>query len=339
MGKNASAADTLLRQWHMLRALPRQPRCATTAEIRRSLETAGFSVTPRTIQRDLMELSSVFPVHADERARPYGWSWQANAAVFDLPNLSTQEALAFAMVEDYLKPLLPHALLGQLQPYFKEARKRLTSDAPRRGSGSWLGKIAVVQPTQALIPPKIDAAVQQAVTDALLHDRRLDAKYRRKGERESRGYVLNPLGLVQRGPVSYLLATVGAYDDPLLFALHRFSAASMLDDPVARPKGFDLAGYLAASGALHFGAGKTIRLEAVFDNAAAEHLHETPLSADQTVTDLGDGRVRVHASVLDTPQLKWWLLGLGAGVEVTAPAALRRWFVQTSRAVAAKYAG
>ena len=70
---------------------------------------------------------------------------------------------------------------------------------PRRGSGSWLGKIAVVQPTQALIPPKIDPKVQQAVTDALLNDRRLCGI---SLAAEARGYVLNPLGLVQRGPVA-----------------------------------------------------------------------------------------------------------------------------------------
>lgn len=337
MGKNISAADTLLRQWHMLKSLPRHPRRVTTAEFRRNLEIAGYHVTPRTIQRDLIELSTVFPLLADERARPFGWCWQANAAVFDLPNLSAQEALAFAMIEDYLKPLLPHALLGQLQPYFREARKRVTSDGPKSGSGSWLRKIAVVQPTQTLIPPKIDAAVQQAVTDALLHDRRLGVKYRRKGERELRGYVLNPLGLVQRGPVSYLLATVGAHEDPLLFALHRVQRATMLDDPAKPPKGFDLASYLTTTGASHFGAGRTIRLDAVFDAAAAEHLHETPLSEDQTITDLADGRVRVRATVLDTPQLRWWLLGIGEQVEVEGPASLRREFASMTAAMAAHY--
>lgn len=339
MGKNVSAADTLLRQWHMLKALPRHPRRATTAEIRRSLETAGYHVTPRTIQRDLIELSTVFPLHADERARPYGWSWQANAAVFDLPNLSAQEALAFAMVEDYLKPLLPSVLLGQLQPYFKEARKRLTGEGPKYGAGSWLGKIAAVQPTQALIPPKIDANVQTVVTDGLLHDRRVSIRYRRKGESELRSYVLNPLGLIQRGPISYLLATVGAYVDPLHFVLHRIERATLLDEPAGRPKGFVLASYLASTGAEHFGAGKTLRLDAVFDGPSADHLHETPLSEDQTMTELPDGRVRVRASVLDTPQLRWWLLGIGQHVEVTGPASLRREFAATTAAMAARYTG
>ncbi|HKW13525.1 MAG TPA: hypothetical protein VJS69_03470, partial [Candidatus Krumholzibacteria bacterium] len=114
--------------------------------------------------------------------------------VFDIPNLSNQEALAFAMIETYLRPLLPHSLLGQLAPYFGQAKRRLEVERPTRASGSWLGKIAVVQPTQSLLPPTIDSNVQAVVTDALLLDRRISAKYRRKGETETHDYVLSPLG-------------------------------------------------------------------------------------------------------------------------------------------------
>lgn len=335
--KRNPTPETLLRQWHMLRAVPRHPRRIAVADLKVMLDSAGFVVTARTIQRDLMELSNVFPLVSDERARPFGWSWHASAPVFDLPNLSNQEALAFAMVEEFLRPLLPHALLGQLMPYFREAKKRLTADGPRRGSGSWLGKIAVVQPTQALIPPTIDSKVQHAVTDALLNDRRLSVKYRRKGEAEARGYVLNPLGLIQRGPVSYLLASVAGHDEPRSFVLHRFQRAITLDSPATRPKGFDLPSYLSTTGALHFGAGKVIRLDAIFDRSAADHLQETPLSDDQTIAAVDADRVRLRASVLDTPQLRWWLLGIGDGVEIAAPAALREWFAQMTAAMAAHY--
>lgn len=33
----------------------------------------------RTIQRDLLELAEVFPIVADERAKPYGWRWSDDA--------------------------------------------------------------------------------------------------------------------------------------------------------------------------------------------------------------------------------------------------------------------
>jgi hypothetical protein len=46
---------------------------------------------------------------------------------------------------------------------------------------------------------------------------------------------------------------------------------------------------------------------------------ETPLAADQTITPLPGGAVRVEAAVCDTQELRAWLLGLGDLVEVLGP--------------------
>ena len=52
-------------------------------------------------------------------------------------------------------------------------------------------------------------------------------------------------------------------------------------------------------------------------------LTETPLADDQLVEDAADGSQQISATVLDTAQLRRWLLSLGARVEVLAPPALR----------------
>jgi predicted DNA-binding transcriptional regulator YafY len=110
----------------------------------------------------------------------------------------------------------------------------------------------------------------------------------------------------------------------------------MLDETVNRPKGFSLELSIAA-GMLHFGRGGSIKLEAVFDRSAAEHLHETPLSEDQRLTDVDASRVRLRATVADTMQLKWWLLAFGDNVEIIAPVELRRHFQATARALVRIY--
>jgi predicted DNA-binding transcriptional regulator YafY len=337
MGANKSAGDTLLRQWHMLRAIPRHPIKVEASAIQSRLETAGYSVSKRTVERDLVELSGVFPLVRDDRDRPYGWSWMKGAPAFDVPNLSNQEALAFAMIENYLKPLLPHALLDQLKPYFALAHQHLGADGPKRGSRSWLGKIAALSPTQTLIPPRIDRDVQAALTDALLHDRQVSVKYRRRGETATHEYVLNPLALVQRGPITYFLATAFEYKDIRTFSLHRVQRATMLETPIVRPKDFDLDRHLS-TGVLDFGAGKRIRLDVVFRSESAIHLYESPLAADQELTPVDDDHVRLQATVNDTPQLGWWLLAFGDNVEVKGPAALRQQFAAVAQSMAAAYA-
>lgn len=123
--------------------------------------------------------------------------------------------------------------------------------------------------------------------------------------------------------------------DVRLYAVHRFSGAEVPDVPV-RKLAFDLDAYIA-SGALGFGDGDMIRLEVVFDENAALHLYETPLSSDQTIEAAGSSRVRLRASVPDTPQLLWWLLTSGETVEVRKPVALRRKGVETVKTMAATY--
>ena len=141
---------------------------------------------------------------------------------------------------------------------------------------------------------------------------------------------MNPLALVQRGPIIYLLCTRPdrTEDDIRMFALHRFSRAEVAEQRAVRPEKFDLDQYLA-SGALGF---KTASLAANdtehaentpvvlrFSATAGQGLLECRLSADQHSVIEEDGKITINASVPLTAQLIWWLRGFGGDVEVLAP--------------------
>lgn len=330
------SGDTLLRQWQLLRLLPRYPQKIEASVLRERLESEGYKTTKRSVERDLQALSEIFPISVDDREKPYGWSWLKNAPILDVPGLTGPQALAFALVQRFLTPLLPASLLGEIGPYFKAAEQQLTALPKRRGMPSWGDKIRVVQPAQTLLPPKISSEAQQVVYEALLQGRQLKIAYHKRGAKEPVEYTVHPLGLVQRGSVFYLVCTLFQYQDVLLLALHRVLSAIPLDDLVASPKDFDLDMYIK-TGRLDFGAGETIRLEAVFINSAAVHLNETPLSSDQKITSVDDKRVKVVATVADTPQLTWWLLGFGEDVEVVKPKSLRDSLANTAAAMHKRY--
>ncbi len=314
--------DALLRQWSMLRLVPRYPAKITVQALRQKLTDDGFEITPRSLQRDLNELSSAFPIACDDREKPYGWSWQKDAPSFDLPGLTLAQALTLAMAEQHLQNLLPSPMLEQLRPYFRAARRRLDAEPAPRRSRRWLDKVRSVPATQALLAPAIDAGVQDAVTEALLHERQLDIRYRRRGEKKDIEARVHPLALVQRGPVLYLSCRFYDYEDVRMLPLHRIVSAQVRDEAARYPKHFSLDEQIE-KGKWAFGFGKTIKLEAIFKASHGEHLHETPLSKDQKIDVLPDGRLRITATVADTPQLEWWLLGFGGGVQVMAPQGLR----------------
>ncbi len=77
-------------------------------------------------------------------------------------------------------------------------------------------------------------------------------------------------------------------------------------------------------------SGKKIKLRAVFSKAAALHLTESKLSADQKITRKKEGGVLIEATIADTAELRWWLLGFGSAVEVLGPSSLRKEFAAQS---------
>ncbi|WP_222948138.1 helix-turn-helix transcriptional regulator [Thauera sedimentorum] len=327
---------TILRHWQLLRLLPRYPQKITAQELKQALAVHGFDTTERTVQRDLMDLSSAFPLVVDERAKPYGWSWQREARSFDLPGLSVAEALTWVLAEQHLRSLLPAGIVEHLQPQFQAARSRLSAEQQPTPARSWLDKVRTVPPAQPLTPPQVAHEVQRTVSDALMRERQLDISYRKKGSKSAESYRIHPLAIIQRGWVIYLHARIGDYPNAQNFALHRVEAATLREEPAVAPPGYDLDAGIER-GIWAFGKGQLLQVALRFSREAGEHLLETPLSTDQSVSDEG-GTLLVHATVADTPQLRWWLLGFGDTVEVLSPTALRREMSDVAARMARKYA-
>lgn len=324
--------STLLRQWEMMRMLTvsrsdtkQDGRWDKASEIAARLNDSGYDVSVRTVQRDLKELSEIFPIELnDKNARDYGWRW-IKGANLDIPGMSVAEALAMRLVEMHLKQLLPETMLEGLQGIFRVAATKL-DDVEKQNNNhvkDWLNKVRVVPPAQPLLPPTVDLGMQAALYQALLENRQITASYQPMGTDQPKEYALHPLGLIMRGPVSYLVASAWNYAEARLYALHRFTKVEMLDAVAKPPKGFRLDKAIATGLADFASQGTTIELELRCTEWVAAYLAETPLAVDQTALVESDGWIRLTATVNDTWQLRWWLLGQGAGVEVCAPLTLR----------------
>jgi len=320
-------SDTLMRQWQMLRLIPRHPLKIATANLKQKLADEGFETTQRTIQRDLVRLSTIYPLASDEEGKPFGWSWMADADVMDIPGMDSHTALAFWMAGEHLEPMLPKTTLRQLRPHFRTAGQVLDNIATDKGAPAWRDKVRVLHRGPKLQAPAIDADVQNQVYDALLRNRRLVVTYVPRGQQGGKEYELNPLGLVFKDGITYLVCSMWDYPDIRLLTLHRMQESQVLDKPASIPDGFSLDAYIA-SGELHFSVGGTVQLKALFSADSAFHLDERPLSEDQTISEQTDGRMLVTATVQDTSELRWWLLGFGDRVEVLEPSALRNIFVE-----------
>ena len=150
--------------------------------------------------------------------------------------------------------------------------------------------------------------------------------------------MLSPLGIVLRAGIVYLVATSWHYDDIRQYVLHRMSKPRLRDEPARVLAGFDLAAYIREEGQFSYPLNsQKIHLRALFDGEAGRHLTASRLAADHRATEQGDGRILVEATVSDTSDLRWWLLGFASLVEVWGPASLREQFREQVRRLRSIY--
>lgn len=332
----ATHHDAVARLFELLKLLPSRGAGITARDICARLEASGFSVSKRTVERDLTELSRLFGLECNDKSQPYGWRWAQHQGL-SLPGLGLTDALSLRMVEDMLRPLVPSALLESLEARFAEARQKLASLAETNPSARWADKVRHVPPALPLLPPPILAEAQAAVQDALLRDMQVEVSYQKPMSDAPTPLRLHPLGLVQRGPVAYLVATAFDYADVRLYAMHRIRAATTVDVQAKRREDFSLDAFVSA-GRMQFGEGGTLRLQALVSPELASYLAETPLSRDQRISARGAPR-KLTATVPDTWQLEWWILSHGPDIEILKPLRLRRQVAEALAAASARYAG
>lgn len=317
-------ADTLLRQWTMMQMLStRKPLCVE--DIRDRLDKSGFPVDVRTIQRDLNNLSRFFPIVSDEK-RPQKWSWSKDGITFEIPGMDVVAALTLRMAADYMASLLPQVCMNALEPHMERARAILNT-IDNTGLRQWPDKIRTISRTQPLLSPVIPESVLNGVYDGLLKNRQLKGLYQKRIDADPKEFIVHPLGLVINDAVIYLVATIWDYTDLRILAVHRFLSVEVLNNPAAIPPDFNLDDYIA-SGAFRMPLMDEgiIRLKVLFDKDAVMHLYESRLADNQVLTDQENGDVMLEAEVLDTWQLRKWLLSFGDQVEVLEPKGLREGF-------------
>ncbi len=312
--------DTLMRQWLMLRMIPRHPRRLDAPAMQRLLAAQGIKVTLRTVQRDLNNLAGAFPLDFDS-ARPQGWCWRAGAAQLEVPGMEPHAALTFSLAELHLRDLMPSSTVQYMTPWFESAHAVMGSNAS--SFCRWPDKLRVISENPGKIAALIDPAMQATVYDALLQERQVELRYRAiTGSDTTKTYPVHPLALVVRPPVVYLACTAREYSEPRFLALHRIESARLLNAPAFRPAGFNVDEMIARQFGIRLSA-KPLNLKIHVRGVLRRYLEEAPFAQGQRIRELDGEWNEVRMHVADTVMLRNWLRSLGPDAVVVAPARLR----------------
>ena len=176
------------------------------------------------------------------------------------------------------------------------------------------------------------------VADALWSEQRVEIAYRRGDRLVTRR--VDPLGLVLKAGVWYVVARVDGTGDVRTYRVGRIASAEPTGEPFERPAGFDLARWWAASEAafnadilrdrvrIRLSPQAQARLPHVTDTTAANAALAAAATSD------GDGWKTVDLPVESEQVALSQLVALGEDVEVLEPRSLRVSLARVGDAIA-----
>lgn len=329
--------DSMLRYLDMLSVIPKAPESIATPDLLAKLQAQGYQVDLRTIQRDLNKLSRspLFPISSTEGSKPLRWFWPQQIPKVQFPLMTSSEALMFKLVDTYLDPVVPPVVKSALSDYVHQAENILQKSP----LGTWTDKVKIIPNSMRLLPAEIQPDALMIVYEGLLKNVQINILYHPL-DRDSRSYLINPLGLVCRHNVMYLVAMDTKDSVVKQFALHRFENASLTEISSNKPTGFSLDDYINQGEFDYpvYDTHPTLSLKLAINRYLKQILQETPLSTHQIITATEDEDTFILESpVIDSEQLRWWIKSFGSAVEVLEPEELRAEMIEESKALRRMY--
>jgi predicted DNA-binding transcriptional regulator YafY len=304
----------------MLKLVPKHPSFVLTKVLQHQLAEQGFSVSLRTIQRDLDHLSSIMGLTSSESPEGLKWCY-VNSTTEILPALQPSEALLLCIAKDQLSTQLPLVSLNQLEPRFDKAEHTLRCS---KKFANWRDRVKVVSFGFPLTAHPINEDIRKPVYEAVLNQQQIFLNYL-KQPNEPKSYLLNAHGLIIRENAHYLVAS--KYESPNEFQLFKFSkmleVRNQLDDNQVCTN--DIKKYLNSNASGYLLTNEPIQLEMLITGPALSLLEEASLSAKQSVslTQTVPKRIgKIVAEVEFTQELIHFLLGFGGYIKVEKPTSL-----------------
>lgn len=290
----SEAKDTLLRLIALLRLIPRAPGRIATTTVLEKLKDDGFSVSLRTVQRDLDRLSIPFALQRDESSPSFRWSLSENAYRF--VGHGHSHGTGTVPRRKPPKTLLPQRVLYQLGPQFRMGRDYL-DNLENNGLAHWARRVRAHPNGKSWQPVQIASQVWEQTSTGLLEQKQLQINYLSRSKTELKRLLIHPAGLVSRHAISYLIGSVNGYDDLRQFALHRIHQAECLEAAARAHDDFQIDNYIRQD--LNTTAPiEQVELVADVSPQVAWLLNETPLSQQQSLTPISDSPwQRLHAQV------------------------------------------
>lgn len=326
----------LVRQWTMLTRLSTRHYGMTLQELAQELD-----VTERTIRRDIGALQEAgFPLEAETMPQEehgvkrwrllLGNGYQAGPPM----HFNFDEIAALAMGQQFLEPLAGTCFGDGMRHAIRKIRASLSDSAL-----NYLQKLA--QSVHRTTFGSGDYAQKAEVIDTLMtsiEDRQiLSITYQSLNSTEPVTYQIYPYGLVSHREALYVVAYAPDHQELRHYKVDRIESADLWEMKFPRPAEFDLEEHLSGTLGIYRTNGEPRRIRLRFAPGLSRHIQEHHWHESQQLSVQPDGGLLLELRLSAVEELKTWVLGFGADVEVLEPEDLKQEVVNELQRAMRKY--
>lgn len=335
------AANKTIRWLSILDLLETEDRWWSTSEVheylRERLSKQGMKHGLRTTQRDMAEIRESGLVELGEyTGEDAGGKWKLVDSEISLDRRrfsSPDMALILLLAGRHLAPLLPLDVQERLNQLAQRSEAHFKS---RYTSAHWVrpwqSKVRIQPMGHQLSQPAVNAEIVEEIYKALDQHKKLELGYFQPG-RPVFTATYQPLGLVYRPPLFYLVVLRDGNANPHNLALHRITEATLLIDDSIAPREFDLDNYIEENGTSKVFE-KNVTLEIDTNQGLCDHWEAACLGKHQRIERNEHGG-KIIVTVHDTDALRRYLLGMGSQIRVLSPPAIRGWLLEEAEKIIA----
>lgn len=303
--------EQIPRQWRILRRLEAH-RFGLSANDLAEEENCPV----RTIYRDLDDLEEAgFPLIQERRGKRSLWKLAFNRNDPTIPFVYT-EVCALWLSRRFAMFSQNTAMFDAANSAFEKVRAMLTPGVLEHLE-EFESKVVVRNREQ------IGGEFEDIINSALENNERIEIVYYSPGKRSTTTRVIDPCRLWIQDQVRYLIAHCHLRDALRTFHLARIQKVTQMDEffdetPELNEK---VDAYLGQT--FRVMGGEIQEYEVLFDADVKHVAQETIWHATQELIDQEDGSVLLRFKTGGMQEIKSWILGFGARVEVLKPVELR----------------
>lgn len=315
----AANKDSLNRVLTMMQMIPLYPRWVTAKKLHSGLSDQGFSVTKRTIERDLIRFSTQLGLTSVDSPEGFKWSYARDNNVSFVPSLSIAEALSLKMAQKHLSFHLPPFLFTSMQAIFNKADRVLSSN---QALNQWPSKVSVLPPGIPIKPHSNDPEILATLYRGLMENRKVSIRY----FKNKRFFKVALLGLIVRDNKLVFICRYEGFEDIRMILAHRIHDAVLLDE--THKDETDVQSYTLSGQPGAKLTTEEIRLEIEVTGYVKLLLSESKVGKDQTLDEIDENWSKAAFTLPHTQELEHWLMANIASIKIISPTTVRERVVE-----------